>query len=348
MVRSAPTVNKIDIEWAESLVGLAMKVPDHWWESYKGSNKNDGKIVSFDVVNQKWNLLLDDQDDDDQYLIAYDAVCEYCNKQHSTFSRYFLPSELVLEGDDEIETEDGTLYSLTPSDEWTRVGIEGDDGRTIDPIEWSGDDEFSVNITDEELETLMDSNKEIRYEKVFEWCLPRFGDGSESLFAHQAARMRNYKTRRIINDKWRPKYYTGDREISEDHVTRFYGACLAKMLHGNRSINQIFCTREIFNAIPSIQAAMTKNALEDLTGCLHYSDDWDCDGVWDDLYPDPKVVAEPFTASHRLKHGRLEDGYNKVCIVSCCCCCYYGSNRFLITFFPSFFLPSLLSSGGKL
>jgi hypothetical protein len=60
-------------------------------------------------------IELDDQDDDDQYLIAYDAVCEYSNKQHSTFNRYQLPYEVVLEGDDEIETEDGTLYSLTPT-----------------------------------------------------------------------------------------------------------------------------------------------------------------------------------------------------------------------------------------
>jgi hypothetical protein len=33
---------------------------------------------------------------------------------------------------------------------------------------------------------------------------------------------------------------------------------------------------------------MTKGALEDLTTCLHYSDDWDPedDGVWDDIYDD--------------------------------------------------------------
>jgi hypothetical protein len=150
--------------------------------------------------------------------------------------------------------------------------------------------------------------------------------------------MQNYMTKRIVEEAWRPKYYIGDRVITTDHVTRFYGACLAKMFMGNRSINQIFCTREIFNAVPSIQASMTKNAMEDLTGCLHYSDDWDImgEGDWDDIYDDPKVIADPFTASHRLKHGRLEDGYNKVCTVCCCCCCYYDSNRFLITFFPSF------------
>jgi hypothetical protein len=111
--------NKINIEWANSLVGLPVKIPDNWWVGYTGSYLHDGKLVAFDVVNQKWCAELDDQDDDDHYLIAYDAVCEYSNKHHSTFNRYQLPSELVLEGDDEIETEDGTLYSLTPTDEWS-------------------------------------------------------------------------------------------------------------------------------------------------------------------------------------------------------------------------------------
>jgi hypothetical protein len=215
------------------------------------------------------------------------------------------------------------LYSLTPTDEWTRVDEE-DSGRRIDPIEWTGgDEEFSVKITDEEVNMLKDDEDEIRHEKVFEWCLPRFGDDDQSLFAFQAARMGNYMRKRIVEDGWNPRYYTGDRVITGDHVTRFYGACLAKMFMGNRSINQIFCTREIFNAVPSIQASMTKNAMEDLTSCLHYSDDWELmgDGLWSDTYSDPKVVADPFTASHRLKYGRSEDGYNKVCTVVCCCCC---------------------------
>jgi hypothetical protein len=45
------------------------------------------------------------------------------------------------------------------------------------------------------------------------------------------------------------------------------------MNNGGRSIEQIFSTREILDAVPSIQASMTKGVLEDLTACLHYSDD---------------------------------------------------------------------------
>jgi hypothetical protein len=40
------------------------------------------------------------------------------------------------------------------------------------------------------------------------------------------------------------------------------------MIMDNQSIEQIFCTGEIFNAVPSIQASMTKNAMEDLVECF--------------------------------------------------------------------------------
>jgi hypothetical protein len=56
---------------------------------------------------------------------------------------------------------------------------------------------------------------------------------------------------------------------------------------------------------------MPNNALEDLTVCLHYSDDWDCKDDWDDIYDDPKVQADASMASHCVKHGILEDGYNR-------------------------------------
>jgi hypothetical protein len=264
------------------------------------------------------------------------------NTNSSTLDKFQLPYQAVMEGDDEVGGEDGTRYTRTTEAEWSKVEVEdGEDegGRRIDPIEWTGGSDDVVNITDEELKSLRDVSGEIRFEKVFEWCLPRFGvDGTTTLFEWQAARMRNYMTYRIAHG-WTPKYYTWDKVITADHVARFYGACLAKMLMGNRSISQIFCSREFFNAVPPIQASMPKNALEDLTICLHYSDDWECTDNWDDIYDDPQVRPDATMASHRIKHGMLEDAYNKVCTVCCCCCCYYDPNRFLITFFPSFFHP---------
>jgi hypothetical protein len=65
------------------------------------------------------------------------------------------------------------LYSLAPTEEWSRVDDDEDGGRSIDPIEWTGgDEEFDVNITDAEINTMKDEKGEIRYEKVFEWALP--------------------------------------------------------------------------------------------------------------------------------------------------------------------------------
>jgi hypothetical protein len=56
----------ISVEWAESLIGLSM-----WWVGCNGHNLHDGKIVSFDISRQKWNLLLDARDEDLPYLMAY-------------------------------------------------------------------------------------------------------------------------------------------------------------------------------------------------------------------------------------------------------------------------------------
>jgi hypothetical protein len=82
--------------------------------------------------------------------------------------------------------------------------------------------------------TLMDDGKEIRYKKVFQWCLPRYGDDDDEkhLFEFQAARMRNYMRKRVVEDGFKPWYYTGDKVITGDHVARFYGACLCRMNSG--------------------------------------------------------------------------------------------------------------------
>jgi hypothetical protein len=81
---------------------------------------------------------------------------------------------------------------------------------------------------------------------------------------------------------------------------------------------------------------MPRNALENLTVCLHYSDDWECTDNWDDIYDDPKVEADASRATHQLKHGILEDAYNKVCTVVCCCCCCCCYCFELISTFDSF------------
>jgi hypothetical protein len=75
---------QISTEWAQSLIGLSMKVPENWWVGCKSFKLHDGKIDSFDISNQKWNLLLDDRDEPFPFLMAYDAVYEYADEDSST------------------------------------------------------------------------------------------------------------------------------------------------------------------------------------------------------------------------------------------------------------------------
>jgi hypothetical protein len=218
----------INVEWAESLIWLSTKVAEYWWDGCNAYKLHDGKIDSFDISEQKWNLLLDTQDDDDLYLMAYSAVCEYSDEASSTFDEYHLTYHAVLDGDEEIESAQGTRYSKTPVSEWNQV--EDGEGWLIDPIECAVDEDFSVKITDEEVKLLMDDSKEIRYEKVFQWCLPRYGDEDESLFEYQAARMQDYMTKRIVEEGYKPRYYTGGKVITGDHVADFTVLVLVKCL----------------------------------------------------------------------------------------------------------------------
>jgi hypothetical protein len=86
------------------------------------------------------------------------AMSGNCSEDSSTFDEFQLPYQVVFEGDDEVEADDGTRYTRTPTEEWTRVDIEDgqDHGeRTIDLIEWTGEEADKVDITDEELTAFM-------------------------------------------------------------------------------------------------------------------------------------------------------------------------------------------------
>jgi hypothetical protein len=77
------------------------------------------------------------------------------------------------------------------------------------------------------------------------------------------------------------------------------------MLNGGQSIEQIYSTREVFDAVPSIQASMTKSTLQDLTACLHYSDDWECDDDWGGIYDYVKVEADASSAQGPINQSMV-------------------------------------------
>ena len=94
------------------------------------------------------------------------------------------------EDDDDSEEEDYKIYRLTDKNDWRKVGSRTR-ARNVTPIPFTGDkEEFTVKISDEELEDLRDDSGDIRFYKVFQWLLPKYDD--QSLWEFLAARMRNY------------------------------------------------------------------------------------------------------------------------------------------------------------
>ena len=57
----------IDPEWANALIGLRMSVSNHWWKGCRGNCLHQGCLVMFLENTNRWQLLLDDVDDDNHY-----------------------------------------------------------------------------------------------------------------------------------------------------------------------------------------------------------------------------------------------------------------------------------------
>ena len=113
---------------------------------------------------------------------------EVCIARAST-SMPALPGSPASNTDTDCETvasneseEEYTIYTRTDPEDWTCLK-NGTPGRTIDPVPYTGDSEdFSVDVTEDEVrDKLMDEHGDIRFYKVLEWCLPRFGDFNDTI-----------------------------------------------------------------------------------------------------------------------------------------------------------------------
>jgi hypothetical protein len=81
---------QISTVWAESLIELSMKVPGYWWDGCNDYKLHDGKLDSFDIQTQKWNLILDDRNEPFPFIMAYDAVSMYADEDSSTIDRFHI------------------------------------------------------------------------------------------------------------------------------------------------------------------------------------------------------------------------------------------------------------------
>ena len=189
--------------------------------------------------------------------------------------------------------------------------------REIAPLPFTGaDDQFTPNITQQELASLKDASGDIRFENVFQFCLPRYGD--QSYFDFVAARMRNYMLHIIRTKGYKPKYYNPmiDRKIESHHVARFYGVHMARMLRGFPSMEETWSSREVIDHIAPAAESMPKDAYIDMYRCMHFSDDWEVDengeeAYWEDVQHDERYEPSPEVERHRRKFEHVEDGFNR-------------------------------------
>ena len=118
-----PTVTSqpipIDTEWAESLVGLRVKVPDSWWVNFDGGELNVGVIAAVDFTQprQTYFQLEIDSELGAYYPMRYDSVFSFVDIEQEDFKRFRLPRYALAnpEGEQVLIQRTSTSTASLPS-----------------------------------------------------------------------------------------------------------------------------------------------------------------------------------------------------------------------------------------
>ena len=119
----------INREWAGSLKGLRMNVPDNWWDGFTGHNLNGGVIarVDFGIDGNKYFQLELDGERGAYYPMHYNAVVCYADKTHHAFLSFRLPAHAVsdpaqevvvveaVDDDDNDDVDDDDYFTTPPA-----------------------------------------------------------------------------------------------------------------------------------------------------------------------------------------------------------------------------------------
>ncbi len=91
------SINHIPInpEWAKSLVGLRLIIPNRLWPTYNNSHLNPGQIVSINF-NKLWAYYFEVQlgSHNHCYGMLYESVLTYIDMEQPGFIRYCLPNSV--------------------------------------------------------------------------------------------------------------------------------------------------------------------------------------------------------------------------------------------------------------
>ena len=83
----------IDQNWALSLVGLRLKIPEVWWNGCTGNTLYAGRISAINVSDHRQRYFMLEMDTGEEYPVRYDAVLRYADREHLTHSGFNLPEK---------------------------------------------------------------------------------------------------------------------------------------------------------------------------------------------------------------------------------------------------------------
>jgi hypothetical protein len=83
----------IDWEWAETLVGLHLNIPNKWWPGYRDGGLNQGEIaaITFDPSSSYYFQIKLDNETGVRYAMRYDSVLLYADNKQPGFLQFCLP-----------------------------------------------------------------------------------------------------------------------------------------------------------------------------------------------------------------------------------------------------------------
>jgi hypothetical protein len=83
----------IDSEWAETLVGLCLNIPNKWWPGLSDGGINHGKIAAINLdpsSSYYFKVELDDEPGA-HYAMHYSSVLLYADNEQPGFLQFCLP-----------------------------------------------------------------------------------------------------------------------------------------------------------------------------------------------------------------------------------------------------------------
>jgi hypothetical protein len=126
-----------------------------------------------------------------------------------------------------------------------------------------------------------DPNRTIWFHLVFNWLLPKFGKGLDKdkvgFYKFVVAKMQtNYMIQIMQKRAFLPEYYYYDpydkKNITAEHVARFFGCQLVRAIKGLPSIRNCWSMRKSLDAIGTAKKSMPRGAFSDMQRCMHFAD----------------------------------------------------------------------------